>query len=168
LGRIGVFPRQLAETHPKYRTPHVMIGLVAVVSIVLGLALGLLLGGPAAAFGFLGALVTLLFVPIYALSALSCTFYYRRERRAEFNVLLHGVFPVLGALFLVPVLIASFGVDFWGLGIPALSGAARFAPWIAGIWVVLGIAAYFRFKTSRPETLDQLDRIFVDEPELNA
>jgi amino acid transporter len=140
-----------------------MIGLIAAISTVLGLALGWMLGGPAAGFAFLGALVTLLFVPIYALSALSCMVYYLREKRSEFNFFLHGVCPVLGALFLVPVLIASFGIDFWGLGIPPLSGAARYAPVVAGIWVALGIAAYFHFKRSRPVTLNELDRIFVDE-----
>lgn len=164
LGRIRVFPSKAASIHRKFGTPWVMVAVIALISTVLGLLLGWRMGGPSAGFAFLGALVTLLFVPIYALAALSCPVYYWRERRDEFNLVLHGVFPVLGALFLVPVFVASFGVNFLGLGIPALSGDARFAPLIAGIWVALGIAAFFYFRANRPETLDQLDRIFVDEP----
>jgi len=75
------------------------------------------------------------------------------------------VCPVLGALFLVPVLIAAFGVNFFGLGIPALSGASRWAPWIALAWLLIGVAAYFYLRSRRPSSLDQLDRIFIDEPQ---
>jgi amino acid transporter len=164
LGRIGVFPKKTASIHQRFGTPWIMVAVVAAISAVLGLLLGWRMGGPSAGFAFLGALVTLLFVPVYALAALSCTFYYWRHRRDEFNLLLHGVFPVLGALFLVPVLVASFGINFFGLGIPALSGNARFAPLIAGSWLALGIAAFFYFRKYRPGTLEQLDRIFIDEP----
>jgi amino acid transporter len=165
LGRIGVFPRQAAYLHPRFRTPWVMILAVAVISLGVGLILGWTLGGPAAGFAFLGALVTLLFVPIYGLSSLSCMFYYLRYRRSEFNIFLHGFCPVLGALFLVPVLIAAFGIDFFGLGIPALAGAARWAPWIALGWLLLGVVGYFYLRSRRPSALEQLDRIFIDEPQ---
>jgi amino acid transporter len=164
LGRIGVFPRQAGYLHPRFRTPWVMIVAAAVISLGVGLILGWTLGGPSAGFAFLGALVTLLFVPIYGLSSLSCMFYYLRYRRSEFNIILHGVCPVLGALFLVPVLIASFGVNFLGLGIPPLSGASRWTPWIALGWLVLGVAGYFFLKRRHPDALEQLDRIFIDEP----
>jgi amino acid transporter len=168
LGRVHVFPRQAADIHPKYHTPWVMVLIQAGISLAVGLIFGFALGGPGPGFAFLGALVTLLFVPIYALSALSCLFYYYRHQRSEFNVILHGVIPVIGAALLVPVLIASLGINFLGLGIPALSGAARFTPEIAGAWLLLGVVAYFHLRRNRPASLDQLDRIFIDEPAATA
>ncbi len=46
---------------------------------------------PLGATLFLGALVTLLFIPIYMLVALSCPFYFWRHHRDEFNLVKHGV-----------------------------------------------------------------------------
>lgn len=168
LGRIGIFPRQAAQVHPKYRTPWVMITFEAIVSVVLALVLGYTLGGPANGFAFLGALVTLLFVPIYGLSALACLFYYWRHQRDEFNIVLHGVVPVLGVLFLIPVLVASLGINFFNLGIPALAGAARYTPEIAGAWVLIGIVMLIYLRRNRIQSLEQLDRIFIDEPDAGA
>ena len=164
LGRIRVFPQRVAAVHARFGTPWIMVLTVAGISTVVGLLLGWRMGGPSAGFAFLGALVTLLFVPIYTLAALSCPVYYWRHRREEFRFLLHGVVPTLGAVFLVPVFVASCGVNFLSLGIPALTGDSRYAPLVAGIWVVLGIGAFFYFRKYRPETLEQLDRVFVDVP----
>ena len=39
----------------------------------------------------------------------SCTVYYWRERREEFNWLWHGLIPVSGAVLLIPILVTALG-----------------------------------------------------------
>jgi hypothetical protein len=48
-----------------------------------------------------------------------------RERRAEFNVLLHGLIPLAAFVLFIPVLLAAFGADFAGLGITPLAFPAN-------------------------------------------
>jgi signal transduction histidine kinase len=97
------------------------------------------------------------------LVALSCPFYFWRHHRGEFKVIKHGVLPVVGVAFFVPVLIASLGVNFAGLGIAPLHGDARYTPWIVLVWIASGIVVYTWLLRRRPETIEQLDRVFIVE-----
>jgi amino acid transporter/putative methionine-R-sulfoxide reductase with GAF domain len=165
LGRVNLLSPHAARTHRKLRTPWIAAIGLAVIAIAVSLTFGFALSGPKplGATLFLGALVTLLFIPIYMLVALSCPFYFWRHHRDEFNVIKHGVLPVGGVGFFVPVLIASLGINFAGLGIAPLHGPARYAPWIALVWIATGIVVYTWLLRRRPETIDQLDRVFIVE-----
>src|SRR5439155_4186694 len=144
LGRIRLLPKEAATIHPTRRTPWVAAVAIAVISITVALIFGFSMSGPKPLGGvlFLGALVTIFFVPIYIMAALSCALYFWRRQRSEFNWIKHGVVPVVGAGFFVPVFIASLGIDFGGLGIAPLAGAARYTPWIVLAWAAVGIVAY--------------------------
>jgi amino acid transporter len=134
--------------------------VIAVISITISLIFGFSMSGPRPLGGvlFLGALVTIFFVPIYIMVALSCTFYFWRRRRAEFNWIKHGVVPVVGAAFF-----ASLGIDFGGLGIAPLAGAARYTPWVVLAWAAVGIAAYPVLRQRRGDAIRQLDHVFLHE-----
>jgi amino acid transporter len=168
MGRIGLLPKQAAAVHPKRRTPYVAAITLAVIAIAVALIFGFSMSGPKplGATLFLGALVTLLFIPMYILVAVSCTAYFWRYHRSEFNVIKHGLIPLVGAAFFVPVLIASLGINFAGLGIAPLSGDARYTPWIALGWLVIGVAAYFVLRQRRPLAISQLDRVFIHDDEV--
>jgi amino acid transporter len=165
LGRIGLLPKKAAAVHPKHRTPYVAAIALAVIAIAVALIFGFSMSGPKplGAVLFLGALVTLLFVPMYMLVALSCFAYFWRHHRSEFSVIKHGVVPIVGTAFFVPVLIASLGINFAGLGIAPLSGDARYTPWIVLGWLVIGVGAYFVLRQRRPEAMTQLDRVFIHD-----
>jgi amino acid transporter/GAF domain-containing protein len=165
LGRVKLLSSHAARTHRTLRTPWIAAIGLAVIAIAVSLTFGFAMSGPKplGATLFLGALVTLLFIPIYMLVALSCPFYFWRHHRDEFNVIKHGVLPVAGVAFFVPVLIASLGIDFAGLGIAPLHGDAHYAPWIALAWVATGIVVYAWVQRERPETVEQLDRVFIVE-----
>ncbi len=165
LGRIRLLPPAAASVHPKRRTPWIAAIALAVVGIAvaLGFGFGMSAPRPLGAVLFLGALVTILFVPIYILTALSCPFYDLRLRRNEFNLLLHGVIPVVGAAFFVPVFLGALGINFGGLGIAPLGGPARFTPWIALGWLALGVVVLAVLRRSRAESLRQLDRVFIHD-----
>jgi amino acid transporter len=113
-------------------------------------------------------LVTIFFVPIYIMAALSCTLYFWRKQRSEFNWIKHGVVPLIGAAFFVPVFIASLGIDFAGLGIAPLAGAARYTPWVVLAWAAVGIVAYPVLRQRRPNAIRQLDDVFIHEDDVDA
>jgi amino acid transporter/GAF domain-containing protein len=165
LGRVKLLSPHAARTHRKLRTPWIAAIGLAVIAIAVSLTFGFAMSGPKplGATLFLGALVTLLFIPIYMLVALSCPFYFWRHHRDEFNLIKHGVLPLAGVAFFVPVLIASLGINFAGLGIAPLHGPARYTPWIALVWIASGIVVYAWLLRERPETVDQLDRVFIVE-----
>jgi amino acid transporter len=164
LGRSGLFPRPLAHVHPKFRTPHVALTAQAVVTLAIMLGLGFGLGSPITAFAFIGTIITILFVLVYGIVCVACAAYFLTQRREAFNPLLHLVLPVLGVLFMIPVLIASFGVDFGGLGIAPLTGDPRWAPLAAGLWLLLGAGLLIVIQRRSPDRLDRMRQLFTDDP----
>jgi amino acid transporter len=164
LGRSHLLPEPVARIHSRYRTPFVAISLQTLISIGIMMGLGYGLGGPIGAFGFIGVVITILFVVIYGVVSVASCAYYLRRRRDEFNFFLHLVCPVLSVLFLIPVLIASFGINFLNLGIVPLAGDSRWAPLVTGLWLVAGIGLMFWFRLRNPSSLASLGAVFQDEP----
>lgn len=162
LGRSKLLPEPLSRIHPKFKTPFVAITVETVISIALMLGLGYGLGSPITAFGFIGALLTILFVVVYGLAAVACFGYFWRQRRSDFNVFLHVVCPLLSLVFLIPVLVASFGLNFGNLGIVPLTGDAEWTPLIALIWFLIGLGFMIAFKLNHPERLSSLGKLFGD------
>jgi amino acid transporter len=164
MGRIGLLPRALARTHPVRRSPHVAVAA----QLVWALALVFLVGvpfGPIAGFVFLATLVTAVVIAIYLTTNLACLVFYLRERRAEFNWLLHGVVPVLGIVAFVPALLTSLGVGGQVLSfVSPLPFPDNLVGPIVGVWTLLGLL-YLVYLTARlPDRLRQTERVFA-EPE---
>jgi amino acid transporter len=95
MARIGLLPAPLARTHPRWRSPHVGVVVQLVVTLAVGLPIGIHFG-PTTAFVFLATILTGIMIAIYMVFNLSCLMYYVRRARGEFNWLLHLVIPVLG------------------------------------------------------------------------
>lgn len=163
LGRSGLFPRPLGRVHPRFRTPHVALTAQAVLTIAIMLGLGYGLGSPEAAFAFIGTIITILFVVVYGIVCVACIAYFSTERRDVFNPVLHLLIPLLGVLLMVPVLIASFGINFGNLGIAPLAGSLRWAPLTAGIWLVLGLATLIGLRGRDPARLARMRDLFVED-----
>ncbi len=163
LGRSGLLPQPLSYLHPRFRTPHVALTAQAALTLAIMLGLGFGLGSPITAFAFIGTIITILFVLVYGIVCVACVAYFRTQRREAFNPLLHAVIPVLGVLFMVPVLIASFGIDFGNLGIAPLTGDPRWAPLAAGVWLLLGIALLAGIQVRNPDRLSRMRQLFVED-----
>jgi amino acid transporter len=101
MGRIGLLPSPLARLHPRWNSPYVGVLLQLVLTLVIGLPVGLKYG-PTTAFVLLATILTGVMIAIYMVFNLSCIFFYLRRQRSEFNVLLHAVIPVLGILAFIP------------------------------------------------------------------
>ena len=140
---------------------HVQMAL----AIGYALGVGFAFGAPLKALVFQGTISTIVIVAIYMTTGLSCISYYLRERRNEFNVLLHGLIPLAVFVLFIPVLLAAFGVDFAGLGITPLARPANEAPYVIYGWMALGICVLIYFLATDRSRIARTGLVF-EEPEI--
>jgi hypothetical protein len=81
----------------------------------------------------------------------------------HFNVLLHLAVPLVGALALVPVLLAAFGIDFAHLSITGLTWPANLAPLICLAWMVLGLGLLGYFMIRDRSRIIETRRVFTEQ-----
>jgi amino acid transporter len=154
MARNGAMPHQLARTHPVHRTPHVAI----ILDVVGGAIVALLLGwkwGPLLAFATIATAITVVVILIYIAVCIGTVVFYLRERRSEFNVFLHLIFPVLGAVAFVFPLYYQF--KDWP------DNPLGYGNWVAIIWVAVGILLTIWVSIARPSALEQGGRVFVED-----
>ena len=108
----------------------------------------------------------LIFAGIYFLVNLACIGYFLRERRDEFNVIKHLIVPIIGAIAMIPAALAVIG----GVTIPILDitldpyeTALKWCAPIVGVWLVLGVIAYFVLRMRNPEALDRVGEVYGGE-----
>jgi amino acid transporter len=168
MARIGLLPSPLAAIHPKRRSPYIGI----IVQLVLTLAVGLPIGlhfGPATAFVFIATILTGVMILIYMVFNLSCLLYYVRRRRDEFNVLLHVVIPVLGIAAFIPAWLTAMGIGSSVLKfVTPLAYPSSEAGEIIGAWFVLGVLVLAYLAIRHPQRLPRMRRVFADEPPATA
>jgi amino acid transporter len=84
--------------------------------------------------------------------------YYWTQKREEFSIWLHGVFPVLGAV--------AFAFPLYYQYNPLPDYPIRYANWAAIGWLVLGVLVLVWLERTRPEALENADRIYVEDETL--
>ena len=75
---------------------------------------------------------------IYCAGNIGVFFYFRRERRAEFNFFLHFLLPLLSTISLLWVTYKSV--------VPLPEPPVRYAPMLAAVWLFAGIVVMFGFR----------------------
>jgi amino acid transporter len=137
MARSGSLPAWFAAMHARCRTPVNAVLFQTFLTLLIGLGLGFWIG-PDQEFFLMGEVLTLALALIYTAGNLGVFRFYRRERRDEFHPLWHAFFP----------LVSSFAV----LGVAYLSVTAwpppplRYAPFIVGGWLGLGVAVLVLMK----------------------
>jgi amino acid transporter len=164
LGRIRMLPRVMARIHPRLGTPSVATHVQMLLAIGYALGVGFAFGDPLKALVFQGTISTILIVAIYMATGLSCIVFYLRERRSEFNPLLHGLIPLASFVLFIPVLLAALGVNFAGLGITPLAFPANDAPWVIYGWLAAGIGVLIYFFLTDRERIARTGLVFEDAP----
>ncbi len=146
MARSGSFPSALAKVHPVHRTPTNAILAQMILNLAVGI-IGLILFSPDVSFFFFVGLVLVLGVTVaYLLANLAVFLYYWREKRDEFNWILHFVFPVVSSIVLIYAIYKSFpAADPYG-----------YAPFLDGAWLLIGIAILFYLRARGRE--DWLDK----------
>jgi amino acid transporter len=149
MGRSGSFPRWFSKVS-RYKTP--VNAIIAQMCLALGSGLlGGLLWGSQTAFFFIDGLILVLGVAfVYVVANIAVTFYYLRERRSEFNVLLHLVFPVVSTLVLLFAILVSFQPVCQNYG-TCPAEPYSFAPLVDGIWLLVGIAVLLYYYVQKRE-----------------
>ena len=164
-GREGLLPRWIGKVHPVRRTPHNAIYVfVAIASaIILVWAFLHLIGGHGES-GSMNALTffdesstlgTILVLVVYFLANLALPFYYRKFRPAEFNVIKHGVLPVLGLIVI--------GVPMYYLVKPGQAPPLDWFPYAALGIVVAAVGYSFILSRRDPGLGDRVGSIVADE-----
>jgi amino acid transporter len=162
MARIHLLPSALSRTHSRWRSPH----LAVLTQFAYTLALGAIFGGlfgPVNGFILLATLCTTIPIAVYMLINVSCMAYYLRYRREEFNWLVHGVLPLVGTIFLVPVVLTALGLAGSMLKfVTPLPYPISLCGPILGVWYFLGVIYLAYLLARHPERLEETTRIFVE------
>jgi amino acid transporter len=167
MGRIGVIPRAFGRTQPRFKSPYFAV----IATFGVGLILTLWLGEqytPTTAFALLGTIITGAILPIYIAVNIACIAYFWRERRHEFNVIKHLLFPVLGIALFVPGFFTGLGIPVFNF-ISKLTYPLSLAGPIIIAWYAIGIVLAIYFSVRHPERIRDTAKVFIqtDEPDLS-
>jgi amino acid transporter len=102
----GTLPAALQRIHPIHKTPYWAVHVHQLLLIGSFLLIGVVFGA-SNIFEFLGTLTGLAAIALYIPANIALTVFVRREHPADFNAWLHGVVPIIGSLFLLPVIVVN-------------------------------------------------------------
>jgi amino acid transporter len=164
LGRNRILVGMLAKTHPRWQSPYVAVIVQFVLALVVALPLGYKYG-PVTAFSLVATMVTAVIILIYITLNVACIGFYLRERRSEFNVLLHLIMPVLGVLAFIPAIMAALGIgqSLISFVTPLPYPLNLAGPVVAG-WLGLGLLyLIFLYASGRGDRVRALNQLYVSE-----
>jgi amino acid transporter len=132
MARSGSFPAALAKLHPVHKTPTNAILVQMALNIVSGLFVGAIWGSETGFFFATGIVLVLAVTVVYILANAAVYRFYWRERRSEFNWLLHFGFPLVSSLILIYACYKGFFDPF-----PA--DPYNLGPLVVGGWFLIGV-----------------------------
>ncbi len=135
MGRIGAFPRFLAQVHPKHHSPALAIvtGFVITVAVTLGLGLRY---GPTTAFVMVATALVIVLAAIYIVMNAACIGFFGRAATPDRNPVLWLVIPVLGVITFVPAWLTAAGIKVFSFVAPLSPPYSYMGPGVAGLMVV--------------------------------
>ena len=161
MGREGVLPRIFAHTHPRFKTPIYATITVVIVASVMALIMGYPLadsafGAPFSNYYFWATAGTLLVIVVYIMLCIGGIAFFRRTRDSRrWNPLVHVGVPVIGAIV--------FGAALYGSVHPTPPGILKWTPYLAIVWVLLGIGTVLWLRASRPDAVARIGSILGEE-----
>jgi amino acid transporter len=157
MARSGSLPRVFAYVHPKYKTPVNALHLQTLFTLGIGLGIAEYLR-PGVIWFFFGFLITFAVVFIYACANLGNFLFHWRERRGEFNPLVHALFPLLSTAalaYLVYKTVNPFPADPFKWSVPTVGG-----------WLVVGAVILFVMsRVGREDWLLRAGQAVEERPE---
>ncbi|SNS36616.1 amino acid/polyamine/organocation transporter, APC superfamily [Geodermatophilus pulveris] len=140
MGEEDVLPRPLGRAHPRYKTPHVAIGVIAPVIGLVPIVLMVPGRGPLEVYAYVGTVGTFGYMVAYLLMAAALPFFLRR--RGEANPL---------STVLAVVVVAALLYVFYKNVVPSPAWPLNLLPWIYLATLALGMAWYLAVRVRRPE-----------------
>jgi amino acid transporter len=162
-GREGLLPRWIGKVHPTRLTPvNAIITFVGIAGVItLGWAIGHWVGGHSGSlsatnfYAESATMGTILILVVYFLANLALPFYYRKYRPSEFNLVKHGILPVLGMV--------AIAIPVYYLCKPPQPQPYDWFPIAAGIIAVLSILYSIWLVRRDPGLGDRVGSIVADE-----
>ncbi|MGH3404560.1 MAG: APC family permease [Streptosporangiaceae bacterium] len=160
MGRIGAFPRALAQIHPRHHSPvtAILVGTVVTVAVTLGLGLHY---GPTEAFFMIGTGLVIILAAIYILMNAACIGYF--ARRGRLNPVLHVLIPLLGIATFVPAWLTSAGIKVFSFVAPLSPPVSYMGPAV-GVWMILGLIYLVYLYRTDPRRVTEVGLVHLDEP----
>jgi amino acid transporter len=163
-GREGLLPSFIGHVHSVRRTP--IFALFTFLGLSVGIigiwGLGHIIGGsssgamsPLTMFDESSTFGTILILIVYGLSNVALPFYYRRNFPERFNVVRHGVLPVIGALWIL--------VPLYYLAKPGQPTPYNWYPYMALAAIVLAIVYATYVVAKDPGVGERVGSIVADE-----
>jgi amino acid transporter len=159
MGRIRVIPHAFGRTQPRFKSPYVAVIFTFGIGLILTIWLGEVYD-PTTAFALIGTIITGAILPIYIAVNISCISFFWRERRPEFNVVKHLIYPILGIVLFVPGFFAGLGIPVFKF-ISALSYPLSLAGPIIIAWYAIGIVLVIYFSIRHPERIRDTAKVFL-------
>jgi amino acid transporter len=154
MGREGGLPRVFAWTHPRFKTPWTGIAFSLVVTLLLG-AVFAHHYDPITYFIWMATCATIGILIVYILVAFSGVVFFARGRAGGWNPLLDLVIPAGAIAICGYTLYKSIHPS------PAYTGIVKWAPWVALIWLALGVAIDVVLTATRPEKVHAFGSILA-------
>ena len=82
-------------------------------------------------------------------------FFYRTRDSRKWNPLVHVAVPLIGAIV--------FGAALYGSIHPTPPGILKWTPYVALVWLALGVGTLLWLRARRPESVDQIGSILGEE-----
>jgi amino acid transporter len=160
MGRIGAFPRMLAQISPRHHSPvtAIVVGFAVTVGVTLGLGLGY---DPTTAFIMVATALVIILVAIYILMNAACIGYFARQGRL--NPVLHVLIPVLGIVAFVPAWLTAAGIKVFSFVAPLSPPVSYMGPAVA-VWMGLGLIYLIYLYRSNPRRVTEVGLVHLDEP----
>jgi amino acid transporter len=143
MGREGGLPRVFAWTHPRFKTPWTGIAFSLAVTLLLG-AIFAHHYDPITYFIWMATCATIGILITYIMIALAGILFFARGR-SGWNPLLDLVIPAGAIAICGYTLYKSIHPT------PAYAGIVKWAPWVALIWLALGVVIDVVLTATRPD-----------------
>jgi amino acid transporter len=151
MAREGLLPRPLAAVDPRRLTPARATLVTGAFAIGAALVVGAIAGGlsdpvgGSNVYGYLGFLLTLGVLPVYALTNLAVARYFARTGR--FNPVRHGLLPLVGVGLMVALVVGQI--------VEQTAAPYTWLPWVIVAWVAAVAAGAVWLARTRPHELQR-------------
>ena len=149
ISRDGVLPKFFSKTNSK-GVPSLSIIIAAVAAIVLGVAVGLVLGPLEASLFIVTGYSFAVYIE-HVMGGIGLFLYHRRNHSLKF--IRHLIIPFIVVVVLIVALVYSV--------YPAPAYPLNYLPLIILIWTMIGFAVYFYMKKKHPEEMSKLGEFSV-------
>jgi amino acid transporter len=161
MGREGVLPKAFGQTSPRFQTPVNATIAVTVIATAMALLIGYPLsdaafGQPFSNYYFWATTGTLVVIVVYIMLCIGgIVFFYRTRATRKWNPVMHVAVPLIGAIV--------FGAALYGSIHPTPPGILKWTPYVALVWLILGIGTLLWLRARRPDSVAQIGSILGEE-----